>query len=534
MQCWQCGAAVRPGAKLCVYCGANLALDAADADASMNRRSSSGARPSRDGSPGPRARWDGEPEDDGARGSDRRSYGRGSAPHDDDRAHEYRRRGGDDYDRAARDVTRRPGRDQRDPLDDPRAPRSVRSMPNRDANPSRRDSRDERFDRWGADERQPERDDRYPERRDNRSRPDRYAEPERWDGRDRSRGERYPDRGQGGWNQAYPDDSQEYSAEYDAQYSAEYPAPAWRDESAEYGQQRPYARENAFDERSGRGWQEPDRGRSARGTHDAPLEDSWGMPAATGWTDESVRIPASPARKGAQRGKGKRAGSVDQAIGKKRRAPMLIGVALVVVALIGAGFYLYPNIQRRLSGVSAGSCASSNVTKTAVASGTPVAAATPPTNYKLYTDTQTGYVMPYPTSWSATSGTDTSQAQTDAVTRFSESSPNAVFTVEHTPTFDCASNTEIIDNEVLGGKQAGETFTELASAAGTQSLGGEQCLRKEYSVTTQNKSNLHMAIIACHHAGKGYAFIIYSDATAFDQVNSGAFKTMLANFRFTS
>lgn len=530
MQCWQCGAGIRPGAKLCVYCGANLATDAPAADAGMQHRPSSGSRAEREGAGGRSRRgdaWD----DVAAEDDDRRPYAGGGGQRDRDRGGAYRGRDARDFEPGARDSSRRGGRNERDPLADPRAPQSVRSMPTRDANSSRRGEQERRD--WRRDDgRGSSRDERYQsryeepkqERRDDRSRSDRSTDDERWDARDRSPRDRYPDRGRGDRQAAYMEDSQEYSAEY----SAEYPARSgWHDESAEFEQPGRYGRGD-YDERPGRGWQDASRGGSNRAAFVEPMEDSWGMPAAAGWTDESVRIPTSPSRQGAKRGKGSAAKRGDQPAKKRGRAPVFIGVALILALLAGAGLFLRPMILSHLRGASSATCAPST------ASATPVASATPQANYKLYTDKQAGYSLPYPTAWSASSGTDTSQAQTDDVTHFAQSSPNAVFTVEHTPQFDCATNTEIITSEVQGGQQAGETFTETPSASGTQTVGGEPCMRKEYAVTTQNKSSLHMAIIGCHHQGKGYGFVIYSDATTYTQVSSGAFQTMLSGFRFTN
>lgn len=530
MQCWQCGATVRSGAKLCVYCGANLAIDAADSDASMSRRPSNSGRSER-GSSSERSRRDDGWDDSSTQDDDRRSYGGGWGSRGDRRENDYRRRAEDEFEQRPRESYGRGSRDSRDPLADPRAPRNVRSTPPRDANATPRGPRD-RYERRDDGERESSRDDRYENRYDARRESRQpvvrsYGE-ERWEPRDRSPRDRVSDRGRGGRDMNYKEDSAEFSAEYSAEYSAQYPRQDWRDESAEYGSQGRYGREEDYAEKRGRGWQDAGRGGSSRPKYNQPIEDSWNMPAAIGWTDESVRIPASPARQGAKRGRDKAADTKEQSAGKRRRAPMIIGIALVFAMLAGAGVFLVPKVFSRLHGGSGSTCAP------ATASVTPGAAPTPPANYKVYTDKQTGYSVPYPASWSTSSGTDTSQAQTDDVTRFAQSSSNAVFTVEHTPTFDCNTNTEIIDSEVLGGKQAGETFTELPTAGGTQTVSGEQCIRKEYSVTTSNKASLHMAIIACHHAGKGYAFVIYSDASAYSQVNTSAFQPMLTSFRFAS
>ena len=504
MQCWQCGASVRSGAKLCVYCGANLVADTDDAGAGAQNRSSRNARPGRD-SADRRSSREAEWDDPSAERGARQPYSSGRRPRDADQAGYYGGRDVADTGRDSRDSYRRGRRDERDPLADPRAPQSVRSTPTRDAGSSRRGSQP-RDDRWGASDRS-DRDDDYRERRSSRSRPERYDDGERWEPRGRQSNERFPERGRSGRDSTYSAPSE---------YSDEYPAQGWRDERAAH---------NA----PGRLWRDADdQDRSPRAAYaESAIGDSWGMPAAPGWTDESASIPASPSRRGAKRGKDKSEGRTTKKVAKRIRLALRIA-SILITLLTAAIIHFNPTILSRLHGSLGNTCAASS------SAATPGPAPTPPANYKLYIDKQAGYSVPYPSSWSATSGTDTSQAQSDVVTRFTESSPNAVFTIERTPSFDCETNTQIISSEVLGGQQVGETFTEIPNSASAQTVSGEQCLRKEYSVMPQSKSGLRMSIIACHHAGKGYAFVIFSDSSAYTQTYSSVFQTMLSDFRFTS
>jgi hypothetical protein len=208
---------------------------------------------------------------------------------------------------------------------------------------------------------------------------------------------------------------------------------------------------------------------------------------------------------------------------------MIVAGVLICLLLVAGGALLVPKVLSSLSGGSTNTCAGS-----ASSGGAPPGAAPALTSsQKQYTDKQSGYTIAYPSTWSSSTGTDTSQAQTDDLAKFSQPSSSTFLTVEHTPSFDCATNTDIISGEVLGGQQAGETFTEIPSADGAQTVSGEPCLRKEYAVT-QGKTNLHVAIIACHHAGKGYAFVAGADAKSYTQVSASDIQPMLSSFRFTS
>ena len=134
MQCWQCGVTIRPGQKLCVYCGAKLTQDDAPGyeppagSARARRRSADdgGMRSNRaaDDAGGPG-------ESDYAARSER--YGsRGSGEREQRQENYYRPGGGDASERDDGRSARRPGGTRlpsRDPLDDPRAPRGLRSTP---------------------------------------------------------------------------------------------------------------------------------------------------------------------------------------------------------------------------------------------------------------------------------------------------------------------------------------------------------------------------------------------------------------------
>ena len=208
---------------------------------------------------------------------------------------------------------------------------------------------------------------------------------------------------------------------------------------------------------------------------------------------------------------------------------MIVAGVFICLLLVAGGALLVPKVLSSLSGSSTNTCAGS----ASSGGASPGAAPALTSSQKQYTDKQSGYSIAYPSAWSSSTGTDTSQAQSDDLAKFAQPSSSTFLTVEHTPSFDCATNTEVISGEVLGGQQAGETFTEIPSAGGAQTVSGETCLRKEYAVT-QGKANLHVAVIACHHAGKGYAFVIGADANSYAQVKASDFQPMLSSFRFTS
>ncbi|MGH2487932.1 MAG: PsbP-related protein [Ktedonobacterales bacterium] len=509
MQCRQCGANARPGTKLCVYCGTAFDADAFDADAGGRGASPRGGQ--RRAGPQRRSGVDNERGDRSARDDSRRPYSAGRDAYSEVENDDGRSRGrGGEADGGSRNGYQRSSRADRDPLDDPRAPESVRSAPVRGGGGSARRGSSPANDRWRADER----DGRSQNRRDDRSGAGRYDVDDRRSARDeRPASDRNSNRGRGGRDPAYSDDLRAYSDEY--------PAPA---------------RQRDFVEAPGRLWQEDDDEDSRRAAFGGVgMEDSWGMPAATGWPDESGRMPATPGRGGRTRGGtrdgkrgGKRGRTKAEPSGKPIHRRMIVAGVLVCLLLVAGGSLLVPKVLSSLSGSSTNTCAGS-----ASSGGTsPGAAPTLTSSQKQYTDKQSSYSIAYPSAWSSSTGTDTSQAQSDDLARFSQPSSSTFLTVEHTPSFDCATNTDIISAEVLGGQQAGETFTEIASDGGTQTVSGASCLRKEYAVT-QGKTNLHVAIIACHHAGKGYAFVAGADANSYTQVSASDFQPMLSSFRFT-
>jgi hypothetical protein len=98
----------------------------------------------------------------------------------------------------------------------------------------------------------------------------------------------------------------------------------------------------------------------------------------------------------------------------------------------------------------------------------------------------------------------------------------------------CAlSDVNIIQGEVAAAQQQNITFTESASAARTQTIGGEQWQRREYAVSDKGVT-LHMVILACHHQGRAYVIVLVSRTTTFAQDDTGIFEPMLKSFTFTN
>jgi zinc-ribbon domain len=528
MQCWNCGSTVRPGAKLCVYCGANLADGADPRGDDGDRRNAShdddggrGHRPpgrdarapgrsSRDARPQPRSRRD-EPDDDwdappeNSLGATAPAYQRRGSrpptrPRQDDIPSSRSSRGGSgrhayddpsddttdetaDRPRALRSSQRRPADDRgagdargeryADPLDDPRAPRVLRGSAaegggGRDSGSrssrDRREGRDEGYGAGRGDERE-------------------------------GRGRRAAGAGsqQTAWDER--DDARAYGA----------PArvPPRRDGTP------PLAAD--------------------------PMEDSWGMSAfqggaeSSGWTDPSAAWGAAPseaypaARSPARSGR-RASGRGARGAAREPRGLGVAMVALVVLALVilVAGVVLVPTI---LSNLHHGGATTSGSTFVAY---TPGPTPTPAPNYAYFPSKRSAYILAYPQSWTAK---EQPAQGDDNLDTFAAVGGVPLLNVEQAGAFANLSDSAVILSEVQSGQKQGATYTEDTAVATTAAIGGEQWTRHEFDVTNGG-AKFRMAILSCHHHGRGYVLVLVSAPADFAKLNSGAFQTMLASFRF--
>lgn len=403
-------------------------------------------------------------------------------------------------------------------------------------------------------------------RRDERYTEDGSPRRESYDWRAGGAREERRESGYNGGRDAYDDaPSAEYSAEYPSRYqdapSAEY--------SAEYAAQYPSRYNDARDERSSSGYSDEldprvvygrdrreYRGGSERGYDESaewdaraqrrraapnsPADDSWNLPAIsqaqlaeTGWTDEwnaqARQAPGqalvAPGGRGAARNTAR--GSVKRRRRRGRGLTAVVGglVALVAVAVVIVGISERGAILSRLPGAA-------QTNAHPFATYTPGPTPTPVANYKEFSSQHALYVLNYPGQWTAQTSSQPNTGY-DYVDTFTQQGPYTAVIVEQAAAFANISDTEIATAEVNGGKQGGRTFTDTPAAVATMSIGGEQWTRREFDVTdVKTSTTLHMAILTCHHVGRGYALVLVATPDAFAKDDATVFKTILNSFRF--
>ena len=346
--------------------------------------------------------------------------------------------------------------------------------------------------------------------------------------------------GYGGYGDA---PSAEYSAEYPARYndapSAEYSAEYSAELQARGGYGRDYDRERR-DYRGG--YQEsaawdayPPRGRPAP---NYPPEDSWNLPAiseaqlpATGWTGDwnaaqPMGAPDMPARsgRGAGRGDGRPASKRKRSRGV---AAVVVGlVVLVAMVVVIIGVSQRSAILERLPG------GAPQTNAHPFATYTPGPTPTPVPNYKEFSSDNALYVLNYPAKWVEQTSNQPNTGY-DYVDTFIAQNPYAAVIVEQAAAFANISDADIVTAEINGGKQAGRTFTAAPGGPTTVAIGGEQWTRDEFDVS-DGTTKLHMAVLTCHHKGRGYAIVLVATPDTFAQDDTTVFKTVLNSFRFAS
>lgn len=347
-----------------------------------------------------------------------------------------------------------------------------------------------------------------------------------------------------GYSEEYPSryrdaPSAEYSAEYPAPYddapSAEYSAEysAEMDAHGSYPRDQGGYRGGGYDESAS--WDAyPARGRAA--SHYAP-EDSWNLPAvsetqlpAAGWTGDwhsaqpvSAREMSDRSGRGSGRGTSMR--STKRAHGSGIVAVVIGIVALVAVAAVIIGVSQRAAILSRLPGAT-------HTNTHPFATYTPGPTPTVVPHYKQFSSDSALYVVNYPEQWAEQTSNQPNTGY-DYVDTFTGQNPYAAFIVEQAAAFANISDADIVTAEVNGGKQAGRTFTETQAASGTVNAGGEQWTRREFDVSDGN-TKLHMAILTCHHSGRGYAIVLVATPDTFAKDDTAVFQTVLNSFRFAS
>jgi hypothetical protein len=199
-------------------------------------------------------------------------------------------------------------------------------------------------------------------------------------------------------------------------------------------------------------------------------------------------------------------------------------MALVVLGLVIviSGVLLVPFI---LSNLHRGGATTSRSTFVAY---TPGPTPTPAPSFTYFQSKRSAYILAYPQSWTAK---EQPAQGDDNLDTFVAAGGVPYLNVEQAGAFAGRSDSNVISNEVQSGQQQGATYAEDTAAATTAAIGGEQWTRHEFDVTNGG-AKFRMAILSCHHLGRGYVIVLVSAPADFAKLNSGAFQTMLASFRF--
>lgn len=204
---------------------------------------------------------------------------------------------------------------------------------------------------------------------------------------------------------------------------------------------------------------------------------------------------------------------------------------LTTLALIAAlGVEFGPKVYHLILTRGAGAVSANQTAVTCATETTPSAQVKPPTGSTAFATT--AYTLMYPSGWQKNTESGTTQNQCDIAFSFSQPNGVAQFTVEQAGAFSSLSDLQIIQAEAQSAQQQGSTFTEITSAATTQSVGGAVWQRREYQATTKTGVKLHLAMLAGHQKGAGYAIVLQSSDSGFSRDDTTIFEPMLRSFQF--
>jgi hypothetical protein len=516
MQCYQCGARIRPGLKICSNCGARL-------DASTEYEGT--------GSAGLPEYYDDDGSFDSVPGDSRRSR-------DEDPGHGRRgTRGRDSY------------RSKADPLEDPRAPRLFNGSVTPAPRPGRREvsGREDRgaeYARGGPDRQWDDRQWDDPAARD-RSAIDADG---RYDSYDRQDG--YRDSGGRGSPPMPGRRIESYQNGYDDSFSAEYPAeysdPRGRNQRnipSDRRRPQPETRDDrqgtrfAYDDASE--YRDRRERRSAAARNDNQVQRSYagrdqaggygqnGRRDRSGWRSRTGQnSPVLQLRSPAWVGKDTATGTSSNP-STRRRITIFVVVAVILVVSIGA-VAARTSLLSRIRGESP---TSDNAPP--FVAYTPGPTPAPPSGYKEFGSPHSHYVLDYPQSWSTSSSSSGAGGNVDYVDEFTRATPLASVIVEEAGAFSSITRSEIIQAEVQGANAGGRTFTQISNPITTVEIAGEQWLRADYLITETDGTKFHMAILACHHNQRGYALVLLGLPDTFSQDTGTVFEPILNTFHFS-
>ncbi|HUY79787.1 MAG TPA: zinc ribbon domain-containing protein [Ktedonobacterales bacterium] len=445
----------------------------------------------------------------------------------------------------ARDRDHRDLRDPRDRRDSPSRGRAPDDDARRDgydgyddrpgrSNPGR-ESRDGRGSRGGRGD---PRDPRLPDPLDDPRAPRalRYGDPR--DPRDPRGSARYPD-GPGGRDPRDPRMSGGSGSGGRSRSRADYgDDPRMSGPSAPGGPRRDPRDPRAADVSGGRGAMGPGFGPGAANGGRPMPGDAWAPPGGP--------LAVAPNPRGLAPG-GAAGAPTKKAPNRQRQIALVLIIILGLAAVGGLGYHFAPaSIKSKVHHLLGSSPSVSAPTVPPFATYTPGPTPTPLANDKINVSAPLHYVIDYPSAWLLGSNSTTTSGQYDNLDTYSQPSADTRITVETAGAFASYTPAQIIQGEITAATQQGATFSQIASATRTQSVGGEVWQRQEYTVTlkitptatatataTPTTAHLHMAILATHHLGRGYVIVLTSDDTAFTKADTTYFEPTLSTFRFS-
>lgn len=327
-----------------------------------------------------------------------------------------------------------------------------------------------------------------------------------------------------------------------AGYTDEIGAPGYQNYPG-YRDQYEAPRQPGYGERGSSGQGSRGRGSNypARNAQDDAYtsRESWAGPSSRDAFEDSAELwqpsgGASPARRSANAAPGGKSGakSGGKATQKRKGSPLktIISLLAVLVVVAALGVELGPKVYRLVLNRGAGGAAAQQTTVNCATEATPSAQMKVPTGSTAFATT--AYALTYPSSWQKNAQSGSAQSQCDVVFLFSQPNGAAKFNVEEAGAFASLSDTQVIEAEAQSAQQQGATFSEITSASKTQSIGGEVWQRREYQATTKSGVKLHLALLATHHKGAGFAIVMLSSDSSFASDDTTTFEPMLLSFQF--
>jgi hypothetical protein len=242
------------------------------------------------------------------------------------------------------------------------------------------------------------------------------------------------------------------------------------------------------------------------------MQQRWGE------TLNSLRIPGiRPQEEGA-----------DGKSSSRRVVTTVVLLLVLVGALIAGVVVVGPRILEKLHPSAASPSSSLCVPSGAATDG---AVPTPDSHVKQFTSSRSRYGMNYPETWTVEPQQKVASGY-DYIDVYTLPNSSSSVSIEQAQAACALTDINIIQGEVTAAQQQNITFTEVTSAATSQTIGGEQWQRREYDVSDKGVT-LHMVILACHHQGRAYVIVLVSKSTTFNQDSTGIFTPMLKSFTFT-